>query len=324
MLRRSLLFAAPVLTALPNIDAQASQIWPSKALRIIVVYPAGGVSDQICRFMAQRASTLLKVPVIVENRAGAGGSVGMAILASSPPDGHTLAFAAIATLTSLPQFTQVTYEPQRDFAPVIGVMRTPTLVVGTPIFSGVRLSDIADSPPSTPAGYRWATSGVGTTGHMVMEQVRLATQAKVVHIPYKGGGQQINDALGGQFELLSTNLGAAQLQHIQTQKLKPLAIGAPSRVRQLSHVPTLDELGFPKANLISTFGIFAPSKTPQAIVEQLNRVFNSILNTQQFRTQLADSDDMLVGGAPDRFAQLIDEETHRFARTLGAIDASVR
>ncbi len=308
LLRRSLLLAAPVLTALRSVDAQASQIWLNKDLRIIVVYPAGGVSDQMCRFMAQKASVLLKRPVIVENRAGGGGSVGMAVLANSPPDGQTLAFAAISTLTSLPKFNQVAYAPQRDFTPVIGVMRAPTLVVGTPIFSGTRLSDIMDVPPPTQAGYRWATSGVGTTGHMVMEQVRLATQAKLVHIPYKGGGQQINDALGGQFELLSTNLGATQLQHIQAQKLKPLAIGVPSRVRQLSHVPTLEELGFPQANLMSTFGIFAPAKTPQAIIERLNGVFNTVLSIQEFRAQLADSGDMLLGGTPEQFAELITKE----------------
>lgn len=308
MHRRSLLAAAPFLTALQSLDASSQSAWPSKPLRFIVVYPAGGISDYICRFMAHEASAQLRVPVIVENRAGVGGSVGMAILAKAPPDGHTLAFAAISTLTSLPQFNPVAYAPQRDFAPVVGVMRTPTLIVGTPIFPGARLSDIVDLPQPSTRGYRWATSGVGTTGHTVLEQVRLATQANLVHIPYKGGGQQINDALGGQFELLSTNLGVAQLQHIQAQKLKPLAVGAPIRVRQLSHVPTLEELGLPKANLMSTFGVFAPAKTPRVIIEQLNTVFNTILGTPQLRSKLADSDDLVLGGAPEQFADLIRNE----------------
>lgn len=306
--RRSLLAAAPFLTAFPSFDAGAQVAWPSKPLRMIVVYPAGGISDHVGRFISHQASALLKIPVVVENRAGVGGSVGMAVVAKAPPDGHTLAFAAISTLTSLPQFNPVAYNPQRDFAPVVGVMRTPTLVVGTPIFPGARLSDISNMPLSSNEGYRWATSGVGTTGHMVMEQVRLATQAKLVHIPYKGGGQQINDALAGHFELLSTNLGVAQLRHIQAQALKPLAIGAPSRVRQLSDVPTLEELGFSKANLMSTFGIFAPAQTPQTIIQQLNFMFNAILSTAEFRARLADTEDLILGGSSEQFAQLIHKE----------------
>jgi tripartite-type tricarboxylate transporter receptor subunit TctC len=290
------------------LGAGAKPAWPSKPLRIIVVYPPGGISDQICRFMAHQASILLKASVIVENRAGGGGSVGMAALAQAAPDGHTLGFAAITTLTSLPKFNTVSYDPQRDFAPVVGVMRTPTLVLGTPIFPGHRLSDVLHSSHQSAKGLRWATSGVGTTGHMVLEQVRLATQANLIHIPYKGGAQQINDALAGQFELLSTNLGMAQLQYVQTQKLKALAIGAPARVRSLSDVPTLEELGFPKANLMSTFGVFAPAKTSKAIIEQLNAIFNTTLSTAEFRSRLSDSEDLLLGGTPEQFAQLISKE----------------
>ncbi len=290
--------------------------WPRKPVRIMVVYPAGGISDQICRAMADKLSILLGVAVLVENRAGAGGSVGMALLAKAAPDGHALAFSAISPLTLLPQLSQQSYDSIRDFAPVMGVMQTPTLLVGTPSFEGDSFKDIAALSHSRPGGLRWATSGFGTTGHMVLEQVRLATGAKIVHIPYKGGGQQLNDALSGQFELLSTNVGAAQLQHIQNQKLKPLAVGAPARLKSLPLVLSFTELGCPGANLSSLFGVFAPLRTPRAILQRLNAELNAVLAAPDFRTLLLGIDNLPVGGSAEEFSAWIAKDRLDNAKTI--------
>ncbi len=317
MQRRSVLL--PFISAFASAEVGATLIWPVRPIRIIVVYPAGGVSDQICRLIASEASALLQVPVLVENRAGAGGSVGMHALAQSAPDGYTLGFAAISTLSSLPKLTRVAYDPLGDFLPVIGIMRTPTLVIGTAQYRGTTLIDVTALASSTPGGYRWATSGVGTTGHLVMEQVRLATKASLVHIPYKGGGQQINDALSAQFELLSTNLGPTQLQHIQSGRLRPLAIGSAVRARQLPGVPTLEEIGYPKANLMSTFGVFAPANTPRSIAKRINAALNTVLGTPPLRTRLGEFDDMLLGGSAQQFVSLVEKETRDISQTLREI-----
>jgi tripartite-type tricarboxylate transporter receptor subunit TctC len=292
-----------------SVSAQPpDQEWPRKPLRMMVVYPAGGISDQISRAMADRLGALLGVAVLVENRAGAGGSVGMDALAKATPDGYTLAFSAISPLTLLPQLAQLGYTT-KDVAPIIGVMHTPTLLIGTPSFEGHRFKDIATLAQSNPGGLRWVTSGFGTTGHMVLEQVRLATGAKIVHIPYKGGGQQLNDALSGHFELLSTNVAAPQLQHIQNKKFKPLAVGAPARLKNLPQVPTFAELGYPKANLTSVFGVFAPAGTPQTIIQKLNAALNKVLLAPEFRLQLLSIDNLPLGGMPDKLSELIAKET---------------
>ncbi len=300
-----------------DIAAQTlSATWPKKPVRIMVVYPAGGISDQICRAMADRLSASLGVPVLVDNRAGAGGGVGMALLAEAEPDGHTLAFSAISPLTLLPLLSPLSYDPVRDITPIIGVMHTPTLLVGTPSFDGDSFKDIAALSHSRPGGLRWATSGFGTTGHMVLEQVRLATGAKIVHIPYKGGGQQLNDALGGQFELLSTNVGPAQLQYIANQKLKPLAVGAPTRLKSLPQVLSFAELDCPRANLTSLFGVFAPARTPRAILQRLNAELNKVLTTLDFRSQLLSIDNLPAGGTAEEFVAWITKDRQANAKTV--------
>lgn len=318
MQRRTALLSAGLGSMIGlSVSAQTARPeWPKKPLHIIVVYPAGGISDQICRAMADRLSALLGVAVLVENRAGAGGSVGMDALAKAAPDGYTLAFSAISPLTLLPQLTPLSYDPAKDIAPIIGVMHTPTLLIGTPSFKGQHFKDIATFAHSNPGGLRWATSGFGTTGHMVLEQVRLATGAKIVHIPYKGGGQQLNDALSGHFELLSTNVGTAQLQYIQNNKFKPLAVGAPARLNNLPQVATFAELGYPKANLTSVFGVFAPARTPRSIIQRLNAELNKVLASPDFRLQLLNIDNLPLGGTAEKLSELISKETKDNEKTI--------
>jgi tripartite-type tricarboxylate transporter receptor subunit TctC len=286
-------------------DAGTRLNMPRKPLRIIVVYPAGGISDQICRSLAERLSESTGRRVLIENQAGAGGSVGMAMLARAAPDGNTLAYTAVSTLTLLPQVQRVNYDAASDFAPVIAVTHTPTLLVGTPSFQGEHLRDLMPRANATPQGLRWATSGVGTTGHALLEEMRLQTGANIVHIPYKGGAAQINDALAGHFELLSTNVGPTQLKLIVSGRLKPLAVGAARRIKSLPHVPTFQELGFPGANLSSLFGIFAPSQTPRELIAKLNEELNQALADASFHSQLLSWDNAPAAGTAAEFAQSI-------------------
>lgn len=295
--------------------------WPSRPVRLIVVYPHGGLSDDTARVLARQMALRLGVSVTVDNRAGAGGSVGMSVLAKAPPDGHTLAFSAISTLTLLPHFIKVSYDPLRDIAPVASVMHTPVLVVGTPAFSGSNFEDLLTQARNRPGEIRWATSGVGTLGHMVLEQVRRASSCDVTHIPYKGGGQQLTDALAGHFEVLSTNAAAAQLQHIRSGKFNPLAVGSPVRLSVLPHVPTLAELGFARANLSSLFGIFAPGGTPLAIVRRLNLEINAILQQHEFQERLIAVSNLPAAGSVEDFTEKILLETLNTSKLL---DGSVK
>ncbi len=233
--RRCLLFA--VLAAAIHGRSGAQPAWPWKAVRIIVAYPPGGVSDLVARELAELLAARLGVPVLVENRAGASGTLAMERVAGSPADGHVLGFAA-ATAVAL-----MTASGRRDpgllpVTPVAGVMRTPVLVAGTPALRARTFAEMLSLARVRSSAVRWATTGAGTTGHNVLERVRRASGAHLVHIPYKGGGQQITDALGGHFEVLSTNVAPQQLEAIRRGRLTALAVGAPARPPACPRFPT--------------------------------------------------------------------------------------
>ncbi len=285
----------------------AESAWPSRPIRIIVVYPVGGISDGITRALAQKLSQRLGVAVVVENRAGMGGGIGMGLLSKAAADGYTLAFSAISPLSLGPHVLPTSYDPFKDIAPVVSVMQTPILLVGTSAFKGERFQDLL-SLGHAGKSLRWATSGRATTGYLVMDSVRRTSKIDIVHIPYKGGGQQLVDALTGQFDLLSTNMGETQLQYIRQGKLKALAVGASARLQQLPDVPTFAELGFAQANLASIFGIFAPAKTPAPILARLNAVLNEILELPEMRALLLSVDNLPTGGSAAEFLHQITHE----------------
>ena len=289
--------------------AGGSVAWPDRAVRVIVVYPTGGLSDGVARALAEQLQLRLGVPVRVENRAGGGGSVGLQALAQAAPDGYTLAFSAISPLTLRPHLGPVAYDPFADIAPVAAVMYTPLLLVATPAFGGTDFAGMAAQAKARPGSVRWATSGVGTAGHLALAQVQRGLGLAVTHVPYKGGGQQLTDALGGQFEVLSTNVAPAQLRHIEAGRLRPLAVGAPQRLDVLPTVPTLAELGVPAANISSLFGLFAPGATPVAVLERLHAEVNAVLAHSRLRERLLASDNLPANDSRAGFARRIAEES---------------
>ncbi|MDR7272068.1 tripartite-type tricarboxylate transporter receptor subunit TctC [Pelomonas saccharophila] len=285
-----------------------------------MAYPPGGVSDDTARALAQFMGARLKVPVVVENRAGAGGLTALEGLAHAPPDGHTLAYCAISPLVFAPAASASMPSSRgsdallRDVAPVVSVMDTPVLVLAHPSFKPASFAAMLAAAHAAPGRLRWATSGHATVGHMVLAQIRAAAGVDIVHIPYKGGGQQLTDALGGQFELLSSNVAAQQLQYVQRGLLKPLAIGSPKRLPVLPDVPTLAELGFPEANLVSTFGLFAPRGVPAERLRLLNAVVNEALRQPDIRARILDVSNLPTGGSTAAFVTRIAKERERALR----------
>jgi tripartite-type tricarboxylate transporter receptor subunit TctC len=309
---------AALLLGVAADTARAEPWWPTRPVRLVVAYPPGGVSDDAARALADRLAAQLGVPVLVENRAGAGGAVAMEMLARAAPDGHTLCFSAVSPLVLAPPQGKAAHDVLRDIAPVVSVMYTPVLLVATPAFEGRTFGDVLAAARAAPGRIRWATSGLGTIGHLVLEQVRAASRTDITHIPYKGGGQQLNDALAGHFELLSSNVGALQLDYIRSGRLRPLAVGAPSRVDVLPEVPTFAELGLPQANLVSLFGIFAPGGTPPAVVERLNAELNAALRQPELRNRLLAVNNVPTGGSAADFARQIAREAENNRRLVEA------
>ena len=292
--------------------------WPARAVRIVVAYPPGGISDGIARALAEKLAQQLGVPVVVENRAGAGGSIGMDAVAKAAPDGYTLGFSSISPLALNPHLGKQAYDPARDIAPVASVMYSPVVLLATPAFAGKDFKDLLAAARAKPGSLRWSTSGLATVGHLMLEQVRHGANVEFTHVPYKGGGQQLTDALGGQVELVSTNLSGTVMQHIQSGKLRPLAVGAPARVEALPQVPTFAELGLAPANLTSLFGVFAPARIPAELMQRLNTEINQALRAPDLRKKLLDADNVPTGGSAVDFARQIAAESAANARIIKA------
>ena len=318
VLRRGLVAAAVLCTTAPAIALAEVAPWPSKPIKIVVAYPAGGVSDIVARALGEKLTAQLHTPVIVENKAGAGGAIGMDAVAKATPDGYTIGFSAISPVALNPHLGAVPFDPNKDLAPVASVMYSPVLILGTSANSAGSFKELLAQAQSSPGSVRWATAGLASLGHIVLEQVKHSAKADITHIPYKGGGQQLNDALSGQFEVLSTNAGPSVMQHIQAEKLKVLAVGAPQRLESLPNVPTLAELGFAAANTTSLFGIFAPGQTPQPVLQRLNQEINKALAAPDLQARLKASDNVPTGGDAASFVQQIAQESQNNARIIEA------
>lgn len=318
VLRRSLLAAAALSFAAPAVVWADTAAWPSKPIRVVVAYPGGGVSDVVARALGEKLSNQLSTPVIIENRAGAGGAIGMDTVAKAAPDGYTIGFSAISPVALNPHLGAVPFDAQKDVVPVVSIMYSPVLVLGTSANRATDFKALMAEAAQNPGMIRWATAGLASLGHIVLEQVKFSGKVDITHIPYKGGGQQLNDALGSQFEVFSTNAGPTVMQHIQNGKFKALAVGAPQRLESLPDVPTMAELGFAQANATSLFGIFAPAKVPAPILQRLNVELNKALALPDIQQTLKASENVPTGGDAASFAQQIARESATNAHIIKA------
>ncbi|MDP9899182.1 Bug family tripartite tricarboxylate transporter substrate binding protein [Variovorax ginsengisoli] len=314
---RRALIAAACVGACAAIAAQGAgaQTIP-RTIRIIVAYPAGGVSDVVARGLADKLTQQLGSTVIVENRAGASGTIGVDAVAKAQPDGATLGFAAISPLVLSPHLGRLPYDPFKDIAPVASVMYSPVLLLATSATGTRDFRSLLADAKARPGDIRWATSGPASLGHIILEQLRADTGVDITHVPYKGGGQQMTDAISGQFEILSTNAAPPVSAQIKTGKLRPLAVGAPARLEGMPNVPTLTELGFRSASLSSQFGVIAPAGTPLALLGRYNDEINKALASPDLRARLIATDNVPTGGSASDFAKEIRSEYDAMGRIV--------
>lgn len=296
--------------------------WPRHPVRVVVPYPAGGVNDVIARQFGERMAATLGQAFVIDNRGGAGGTIGMTEMARSAGDGSTFAFGAISPLTLNPHIMKVAYDPLRDITPVASVMYAPVYVLATTAFKGKDFAAVLDAAQRHPQGVSVATSGYGTLAHIMVEQLRRKSGANLVHVPYKGGSQLITDAAGAQFDLLLANPYAPVNALIAEGKLRVLAVTGPRRVPTLPQAPTLGELGFAAANLTSVFGFYAPSSTPAAIVQRFHAEVNRQLQSAGMQERLRKLDTIPYAMEQQAFAALVRQDYVANARVVS--EAGIR
>ena len=295
-----------------------AQVYPSKPVRVIVTFPPGGTPDIYGRVMSAELQKLWNQPVVVENRTGAGGTIGTDAVAKAPPDGYTLLFAADATLTLAPAvIPRLPYDPLRDFAPIVNVTTGPFVLLAHPSFPASSVQELIALAKAQPGKIPYASSGAGTQQHLSMETVRAMTGIEMLHVPYKGFGQGVTDVMAGQVPLIFGGI-TASIQYINGGKLKGIAVTSPRRAKALPQLPSFAEAGLPGFDIQAWYGFLAPAGTPRDIVRKVNADALAILGRPDFQERLAKDGIEPVGGTPESFAAQIKADIERWAKVVKA------
>jgi len=317
MIARSVvtMFAA---LALAQAAPAAAQAYPSKPINIVSPFPAGGPTDIIGRLMAQSLTEALGQPVIVENRAGASGTIGTDFVAKSPGDGYTLVVGAPGPLAiNVSLYKKLPYDPQRDLEPVIHVASVPLVVVVNPSFPARTLKELIDTLNSAPDRYSFASAGNGTPQHLSGELFKTMAGVSMVHVPYKGSGPALADVMAGQVQIMiesSVNV----LAQIKAGRVRALAVTALRRARQLPDVPTVNEAGVPGYETATWYGLLSAKGTPRPVILKLNAVLTKALDTPQLKERIAELGSDPVHGSPEEFGAFIHAETVKWAEVVRA------
>jgi tripartite-type tricarboxylate transporter receptor subunit TctC len=312
MTARSLI-AALALAAL-QLPAAAEADYPSRPIRIVVPYAAGGGTDTVARAMGQRLSEQLGQPVLIENKPGAATMVGTAAVAKAAPDGYTLLMGTANLATNPALFTKVPYDVQKDLVPVSLVTRVPAFVFANAKSSVKSVADLVAQSKANPKGVSYASPGNGSAAHLAGELFRIESGSRLEHIPYKGSSEATAAVIGGQVPVSFDNLAPVQA-HVKAGTVVPLAIAMPKRSALMPDVPTLKELGFP-VEAYAWWGVLAPAGTPKGIVERLSREIRKAVQSPEVQEKLTSQGIELVGGPPAEFDAHIRAETAKWARVV--------
>ena len=277
---------------------QAQESYPSKPIQLVVTTAAGGALDLVARAVAERLSESMRQPVIIENQPAGNGSVAAGQFAKAPPDGHTLMMMVDSTVTINPHlYKNLNYDAFRDFAPVSVVTRLPLVLIGSPTVQAGNLRELIEFAKANPGKLNYASTGVGTQLHIGMELFKLMTETDIVHVPYRATTAAIADVIGGRIELVLVGLSSAKPQ-IDGGRLRAFGISSPQRSSLLPDVPTMDEAGLPNYYVYSWFGMFAPAKTPQHIVERLAAEIQKAAKDPRFIATLVPQGMQIVASSP--------------------------
>lgn len=294
-----------------------AQAWPSKTITVVVPFPPGGTTDVLARAVATKLSANVGQPVIVDNKPGAGATLGAAQVAKATPDGYTLLMGAVHHTIATSVYKGLTYSFEKDFSPITTVAMVPNVLVVNAKSPYNSVKDLIAAGKASPDKLAYGSNGNGTAQHMIGTQFQIASGAHILHVPYKGSAPLTTDLLGGQVDM-SFDTVTPVLPFIKEGKLKPLAVTTAKRSSTLPNVPTLQEAGVPGIAIGTWFGLLAPAATPKEVVAKLNAEIVKIINTPEFKKQMFDIGAEPIGNKPDEMAKQIKEETEKFAALIKA------
>jgi len=294
----------------------AAQAYPSKAIRFVLPYPPGGGVDTIARPLARRLSDNLGQQVVVDNRGGAGGAIGMEIVARSAPDGYTIVLAITAQLAvNVSLFKKLPYDPVRDYAPITLLATGPYLLVVHPSLPAKSVKELIALARARPGDLTYASSGNGSGGHLAAELLKNMAGINMLHVPYKGGGPALVDLLAGQVQVLFATYVTSK-PHIQSGRVRALGVSTAKRPAALPDLPTIAEAGVPGYDSGVWYGILAPAGTPQEIIAKLNSEILRVLNHPELRNLLVGGGIEPIGSPPEELGRYIKSEITKWAKVV--------
>lgn len=313
---RALLAALCFSLFWPTVMAQDK--WPSKPVRIVSPFPAGGGNDVIARQIALGLSERIGVPVIVENRAGAAGTIGTEFVSKQPADGYTLGIGVVTTHSIAPSFySQLRYDPVKDFTPLTMVATYEAVLVANPSLGVNTLAELMQLARAQPGKLTFASSGSGAWSHLGVELLNSKAGVKMVHVPYKGIPAAMTDLLGGRVDVLF-DIAASQHAHVKNGKLKALAVSSKARSPLLPEVPTLSELGYPDFDSMVWLGLFAPPNMAPGLTAQINAELVAVLRSRKLVDFLREQGAQIATNTPAEFSEYIRGDIVRWRRVMQA------
>jgi tripartite-type tricarboxylate transporter receptor subunit TctC len=293
-----------------------AQAWPTKPVKFISPFPPGGSVDPLARLLAVKMSEALGQPFVVENKTGASGSIGTAFVAKSPPDGYTFVFVFDTHAVNPSLIPNMTFDTAKDLAPVMLIGTAPMAIAVAPNKPYKTFADVMSAAKAKPDTISYGSIGSGSLGHLTFTLLQEAGGFKVVHIPYKGGGPMVTDALGGQVEMAIGSV-ALLAPHAKSGKLRAIVVTGDKRSNAMPDVPTLAEQGFPGFSALAWWGVFAPAGTPKAIIERLNAEFARVMKEPELNKQLTEQLGMdLVLSSPEGLQEWTVSQIARWGKVV--------
>lgn len=307
-------FLACLLLSLLACAAQA-QGWPNKPVKMVVPFPAGGPTDVLTRALSDKLSQALGQPVVVDNKPGAGGSIGSDLVAKSPNDGYTLLMATGSTHSVGPYLQKLPYDPVKDFVPIVYVGNATNILLASPTLGVSTVKEFIELAKKDPGKYNYSTSGVGSVAHLTSEMFAAQAGIKLTHVPYKGTQLSIADLAQGSVAILFDNVMTGK-PHVDSKRLKALGISSLKRSAVVPDIPTVAESGLPGFDSWNYFGIFAPANTPKAVIDRVNAEMNRILQDTAIRERFAQLGFEITGGTSAEFASVIQSESAKWSKVI--------